>query len=98
MRRRRRARLPGPLQGWGEGTGVLQRSPAAGQGAWKRHQRGAGPAPNIPPHQGTAAGLELQGREGPECQARGTWDRVQGELLRRAGRGRGAAGLGMRGA
>lgn len=31
------ARLSGPLQGWGEGTGVLQHCPAVGLGSWKLH-------------------------------------------------------------
>lgn len=97
------ARLPGPLQGWGEGTGVPQHCPAEGLGAWSGTRGGRGRAPNSPPTPGLRSGARAAGparvlsarRVGPGFRVRseqpGSVGRWSG-----AGRMKGAEGRGWR--
>lgn len=83
----------------GRGRGCCSRAQQPGWDLGSGTSGGGGAGHQTsPPHPGTAAGLKLQGREGPECQARGTRDRVLSELLSRVGRRPRAGGVGMRGA
>lgn len=97
------ARLPGPLQGWGEGTGVPQHCPAAGLGAWSGTRGGRGRAPNSPPTPGLRSRARAAGlgrvlsarRVGPGFRVRseqpGSFGRWSG-----GGRLKGAEGRGWR--
>lgn len=49
---------------WGRGLGCCSTAQQRGWDPGSGNSRGRGWAPNIPPHSGTAAGLELQGRGG----------------------------------
>lgn len=62
------ARLPGPLQGWGEGTGGAAAKPGSGAGILDAALAGGGAGHQTSPHtRAPQQGRSCRARQGPAC-------------------------------
>lgn len=81
----------------GRGRGCCSTAQQRGWDPGSGTSRGRGRVPSIPHTRAPQQGWSCRAGEGPESQARGTWDRVLSELLNRVGRGQQTGGVGIRG-